>query len=50
MEIGEIELLKVHADNNLADPLTKALPGGKLYRHAEGIGLRLASSFMPICD
>ncbi|PWA63339.1 zinc finger, CCHC-type [Artemisia annua] len=48
--IGEIELLKVHTDDNLADQLTKALPGTKLYNLAEGIGLRKAESFMPICD
>ena len=48
--LGEIEMLKVHTDDNLADQLTKALPGTKLYKLAEGIGLRLAESFMPICD
>ena len=50
VEIGEIWLLKVHTDDNLADPLTKALPGGKLKQLSEGIGLRLADSFMQICD
>ncbi|GJV10684.1 retrotransposon protein, putative, ty1-copia subclass [Tanacetum coccineum] len=39
-------LLKVHTDNNLAYPLTKALPKGKLTQHAKSMGLRLASSFM----
>ncbi|GKC86010.1 hypothetical protein Tco_1141727 [Tanacetum coccineum] len=38
--------LKVHTDNNLADPFTKALPKGKLTQHARSMGLRLASSFM----
>ncbi|GJZ58227.1 hypothetical protein Tco_0613721 [Tanacetum coccineum] len=46
IELGEINLLKVHTDDNLADPLTKALPKGKLTQHARSIGLRLASSFM----
>ncbi|GJU53778.1 retrotransposon protein, putative, ty1-copia subclass [Tanacetum coccineum] len=39
-------LLKVHTDDNLADPFTKALPKGKLTQHARSMGLRLASSFM----
>ncbi|GKA05975.1 hypothetical protein Tco_0685095 [Tanacetum coccineum] len=45
-ELGGINLLKVHTDDNLADPFTKALPKGKLTQHARSIGLRLASSFM----
>ncbi|GJX63150.1 hypothetical protein Tco_0296050 [Tanacetum coccineum] len=28
IELGEINLLKVHTDDNLADPFTKALPKG----------------------
>ncbi|GJS08477.1 retrotransposon protein, putative, ty1-copia subclass [Tanacetum coccineum] len=46
IELGEINLLKVHADDNLADPFTKALPKGKLIQHARSMGLCLASSFM----
>ncbi|GJW21543.1 hypothetical protein Tco_0032165 [Tanacetum coccineum] len=46
VESGEIKLIKVHTDKNLAD----ALPRGKVNEHANGIGLRLASSFMHICD
>ncbi|GKE11566.1 hypothetical protein Tco_1415117, partial [Tanacetum coccineum] len=46
IELGEIKFLKVHTDDNLADPFTKALPKGKLTQHARSIGLRLASSFM----
>ncbi|GJW39503.1 retrotransposon protein, putative, ty1-copia subclass, partial [Tanacetum coccineum] len=46
IEMGEINLLKVHTDDNLADPFTKALPKGKLTQHVRSIGLRLASSFM----
>ncbi|GJU58000.1 retrotransposon protein, putative, ty1-copia subclass [Tanacetum coccineum] len=46
IELGEINLLKVHTDDNLADPFTKALPKGKLTQHARSIGLCLASSFM----
>ncbi|GKA72825.1 hypothetical protein Tco_0779041 [Tanacetum coccineum] len=44
--LGEINLLKVHTDDNLADPFTKSLPKEKLTQHARSIGLRLASSFM----
>ncbi|GKF26656.1 hypothetical protein Tco_0082550 [Tanacetum coccineum] len=39
-------LLKVHIDDNLAYPFTKALPKGKLTQHAKSMGLRLASSFL----
>ncbi|GJW93314.1 retrotransposon protein, putative, ty1-copia subclass [Tanacetum coccineum] len=44
--LGEIRFLKVHTDNNLADPFTKALSKGKLTQHARSMGLHLASSFM----
>nr|GEW28005.1 hypothetical protein [Tanacetum cinerariifolium] len=46
IELGEINLPKVHIYDNLADPFTKALPKRKLTQHARSIGLRLASSFM----
>ena len=46
IKIGEINLLKVHTDDNLVDPFTKALPKAKLTQHAESIGLRLADSLM----
>ncbi|GJU38904.1 retrotransposon protein, putative, ty1-copia subclass [Tanacetum coccineum] len=46
IELGEIDLLKVHIDNNLAYPFTKALPKEKLTQHSRSMGLRLASSFM----
>ncbi|GKC27224.1 retrotransposon protein, putative, ty1-copia subclass [Tanacetum coccineum] len=44
--LGKIRFLKVHTDDNMADPFTKALPKGKLTQHARSMGLRLASSFM----
>ncbi|GKC73890.1 retrotransposon protein, putative, ty1-copia subclass [Tanacetum coccineum] len=44
IELGEINLLKVHIDNNLADPFMKVLPKGKLTQHAKSIGLCLADS------
>ena len=46
VEQGEIKVLKVHTDDNLADPFTKALPKAKLTHLAEGIGLRLANNHM----
>ncbi|GJW34504.1 hypothetical protein Tco_0054536 [Tanacetum coccineum] len=46
IELGEIILLKVHTNDNLADPFTKALSKGKFTQHAKSMGLRLASSFM----
>nr|GFA61841.1 hypothetical protein [Tanacetum cinerariifolium] len=42
----KIEMVKVHTDDNLADPFTKALAGPKLTRHSRSMGLRPASSFM----
>ncbi|GJY96106.1 hypothetical protein Tco_0512467 [Tanacetum coccineum] len=46
IELGEIKLLNVHTDDNLAEPFTKALSKGKLTQHARSMGLCLASSFM----
>nr|GFB83690.1 retrotransposon protein, putative, Ty1-copia subclass [Tanacetum cinerariifolium] len=50
VKTGEIKLIKVHTDDNLADPFTKALPRGMVIDHAKGIRLQLASSFMHTCD
>ncbi|GJS13664.1 putative RNA-directed DNA polymerase [Tanacetum coccineum] len=46
IELGKIKLLKVHTDDNLADPFTKALSKRKLTQHVRSMGLHLASSFM----
>ncbi|GJS63147.1 hypothetical protein Tco_0677711 [Tanacetum coccineum] len=46
IELGEINLLKVHTYDNLVEPFTKDLPKRKLTQHARSIGLRLATSFM----
>ncbi|GJU72641.1 retrotransposon protein, putative, ty1-copia subclass [Tanacetum coccineum] len=46
VKLSEIKILKVHTDNNLADPFTKALSNRKLTQHARSMGLRPASSFM----
>ncbi|GJW06471.1 retrotransposon protein, putative, ty1-copia subclass [Tanacetum coccineum] len=42
VELGEIRKLKVHTENNLVDPFTKALSNRKLTQHAKGMGLRPA--------
>ncbi|GKC86259.1 hypothetical protein Tco_1141976 [Tanacetum coccineum] len=46
IELGEINLFKVHTDDNLADPFMKDLSKRKLTQHARSMGFRLASSFM----
>ncbi|GJY29726.1 hypothetical protein Tco_0405493 [Tanacetum coccineum] len=46
VELGKINLFKVHTDDNLADPFTNALSNRKLTQYARSMGLRLASSFM----
>nr|GEV22220.1 hypothetical protein [Tanacetum cinerariifolium] len=49
MKLGEINLLKVHTDDNLTDPFTKALSKRKLTQHVTSKGIRITSSFMWIC-
>nr|GEV88250.1 hypothetical protein [Tanacetum cinerariifolium] len=49
IETGEIDIVKVHTDDNLADPFMKALVSPKLTRHARSMGLRPASSFILKC-
>ncbi|GKC69998.1 hypothetical protein Tco_1115881 [Tanacetum coccineum] len=46
IELGKIKFLKVHTDDTLADPFTKALSKRKLTQHTRSMRLRLASSFM----
>ncbi|GJZ55141.1 hypothetical protein Tco_0610334 [Tanacetum coccineum] len=43
---GDIRILQVHTDNNLADPFTKPMPCTKHVERARSIGLRPAGSFM----
>ncbi|GKC24050.1 retrotransposon protein, putative, ty1-copia subclass [Tanacetum coccineum] len=50
IEEGDIKLIKVHTHDNIADPLTKALPCTKHVDHASSIRLRPASSLMYIYD
>nr|GEW23523.1 retrotransposon protein, putative, Ty1-copia subclass [Tanacetum cinerariifolium] len=44
--LGKLRFLKVHTDDNLADPFTKELSNTKLTQHTRSMGLRLASSFI----
>nr|GEZ75115.1 hypothetical protein [Tanacetum cinerariifolium] len=46
IEYGDIKLEKVHTDNNLADPFTKALAFPKHSEHNRNIGMLPASSLM----
>ncbi|GJS76382.1 retrotransposon protein, putative, ty1-copia subclass [Tanacetum coccineum] len=46
IEFGDIKLEKVHTDDNVADPFTKALAFPKHSEHARNIGMLPASSFM----
>ncbi|GKF74246.1 hypothetical protein Tco_0220578, partial [Tanacetum coccineum] len=46
VELGEIRILKVLTDNNLAHPFIKALSNRKLTQHPRSMGLHPASSFM----
>ncbi|GKC48502.1 hypothetical protein Tco_1071247 [Tanacetum coccineum] len=50
IEFGDIKLEKVHTDDNLADPFTKALTFTKHSEHTRNIGMLPASSFMQVCD
>nr|GFA00771.1 retrotransposon protein, putative, Ty1-copia subclass [Tanacetum cinerariifolium] len=46
IEYGDIKLEKVHTDDNLADPFTKALAFPKHSEHTRNIGMLTASSLM----
>lgn len=46
IEMGEINLIKVHTNDNLADPFTKPMSCTKHIEHARNIGLRPANSLM----
>nr|GEW19469.1 hypothetical protein [Tanacetum cinerariifolium] len=46
IEFGDIKLKKVHTDDNLADPFTKALAFPKHSEHTRNIGMLPASSLM----
>ncbi|GJV28722.1 hypothetical protein Tco_1385170 [Tanacetum coccineum] len=46
IEFGDIKLEKVHTDDNLADPFTKALAFPKHSEHTRNIGMLPANSLM----
>nr|GEV41579.1 hypothetical protein [Tanacetum cinerariifolium] len=46
IEYGDVKLEKVHTDDNLADPFTKAFAFAKHSEHTRNIGMLPASSFM----
>ncbi|GJU90796.1 retrotransposon protein, putative, ty1-copia subclass [Tanacetum coccineum] len=48
IKFGDIKLEKVHTDDNLADPFTKALAFPKHSEHTQNIGMLPASSFMQL--
>nr|GEW31838.1 hypothetical protein [Tanacetum cinerariifolium] len=48
IEYGDVKLEKVHTDDNLADPFTKALEFPKHLEHTRNIGMLPASSLMQI--
>ena len=42
---GDVEIRKVHTDDNVADPLTKPLAQQKHDRHTESLGIRYVSDW-----
>ncbi|GKG39668.1 hypothetical protein Tco_0463813, partial [Tanacetum coccineum] len=46
IEFGDIKLEKVHTDENLANPITKALAFSKHSENTKNIGMLPASSLM----
>ncbi|KAK9044819.1 hypothetical protein V6N11_058710 [Hibiscus sabdariffa] len=42
---GDVEICKVHTDDNIADPLTKPLAQHKHDRHTESLGIRYVSDW-----
>ncbi|GJX71738.1 hypothetical protein Tco_0308909 [Tanacetum coccineum] len=46
IELGDVKIEKVHTDDNLAEPFTKALPLAKHSEHTQNIGMLPASSLM----
>nr|GEV40880.1 hypothetical protein [Tanacetum cinerariifolium] len=48
IKLGDVKIEKIHTDDNLADPFTKALAFPKHSELTRNIGLLLASSFMTL--
>ncbi|GKB22681.1 retrotransposon protein, putative, ty1-copia subclass [Tanacetum coccineum] len=49
IEFGDIKLEKVHTDDNLADPFTKAFRLFQAFRHTRNIGMRQLVSSCNLC-
>ena len=41
VQVGDIEICKIHTDLNVADPLTKPLPRAKHDQHQDSMGVRI---------
>ena len=41
VQVGDIEICKIHMDLNVADPLTKPLPRAKHDQHQDSMGVRI---------
>ena len=41
VQVGDIEICKIHTDLNVADPLTKPLPRAKHDQHQSSMGVRI---------
>ncbi|GJY36052.1 retrotransposon protein, putative, ty1-copia subclass [Tanacetum coccineum] len=48
IEFGDVKIEKVHTDDNLADPFTKALAFPKHSKHTKNIGMLPASNLIPL--
>ncbi|GKB37410.1 retrotransposon protein, putative, ty1-copia subclass [Tanacetum coccineum] len=48
IELGDVKIEKVHTNDNLADPFTKALPLAKHSEHTQNIGMLPASSLIKL--
>ena len=43
---GDVMVVKIASENNLADPFTKALPQKSFDRHLEGMGVRVVGAWL----
>src|SRR3954465_5773710 len=41
VQVGDIDIYKMHTDLNVADPLTKPLPRAKHDQHQDSMGVRI---------
>ena len=43
---GDVMVVKIASENNLADPFTKTLPQKSFDRHVEGMGVRVVGAWL----